>query len=62
MRLSEAINLPRSYNLNTNGGNVVHSLVEVFLAELYKIVRSGVFTVFQGAPAEANMHLCLIRA
>ena len=62
MQLSEAIDLPCSYNLKANGGDVVHSLVEVFLVELDKIVRSEVFTVSHGAPAEANMHLCLFGA
>ena len=56
------INLPCSYNFHANGGNIVQSLVEVLLVELYKIVRFEVFTVLLGAPAEANMHLYLFRA
>jgi len=53
------VDLPCSYNFHAKGGNVVHSLVEVLLVELYKIVRSEVFTVLLDAPAGANMHLCL---
>ena len=59
VRLSEAIDLPCSYNFKANAGDVVHSLVEVFLVELYKIVRSEVFTVLQDVQAEASTHLCL---
>jgi hypothetical protein len=62
VRLSEAVNLPGSYNLKAKGGNIVHSLVEVLLVELYKMVRSDVFTMLLNTPIEANMYLCLIRA
>ena len=53
------IDLPCSYNFHANGGNITHSLVEILLVELYKIVRPEVFTVLLNAPAEANMHSCL---
>ena len=41
MRLSEAINLPRAYNPDAKGGNVVHSLVEVLLVELQQGYQIG---------------------